>query len=106
MQVGWVGRGVKFLHIYFQKYSCKGIKGQRSEPSACISPGGRRPPGSVQCGPGTRGEQGARAEEDSPDVAPVEDHEQQTVWRVLPEQLRMLHGTLQVSQEQEVDALC
>lgn len=63
-----------------------------------------RSPGPVRTRQGARWKQGPGAEEDSPDDPPVEDYEQQTFWRLLPEQLRMLNGALQVSQEQEIHA--
>lgn len=57
----------------------------------------RQPPGPVWSRRGVGRTRGSGSEEDRPDVSPVEDHEQQTVWRLLPEQLRVLHGTVQVS---------
>lgn len=49
-----------------------------------------------ECSRPRGGGQSPAPEEDSPDDPAVEDHEQQTVWSVLPEQLRVLHGDLQV----------
>jgi len=45
--------------------------------------------------PGGRFPRGPDAAEGRSYDPAVEDHEQQTVWSVLPEQLRVLHGTLQ-----------
>lgn len=84
-----------FPSFWFGSRSCTFLHLCLCIPGVCRSGG---PPGPVRLGPGGRFERGPHTEEDSSHDPAVEDHEQQTIWSLLPEQLRMLHRTLQVTE--------